>query len=34
MGRCKRVDINAPRWDPQQDIVVLAVDGRREMDAA
>ena len=26
MGRCKRVDIAAPRWEPQQDMVILAQD--------
>ena len=33
MGRCKRVDIAAPRWEPQQDMVILAQDGRLEKDA-
>jgi hypothetical protein len=28
MGNCKRVDIEAPRWDPHQGRVILAEDGR------
>ena len=32
MGRCKRVDIAAPRWEPQQNRVILAQDDRYEMD--
>jgi hypothetical protein len=34
MGRCKRVDIAAPRWEPQQNRVILAQDDRYEMDDA
>ncbi len=26
MGRCKRVDIEAPRWEPAQTRVILAPD--------
>ena len=32
MGRCKRVDIVAPIWERQQDMVILAPDVRREID--
>ncbi len=28
MGNCKRVDIAAPRWEPEQDLVILSIDGR------
>ena len=27
LGRCKRVDINGPRWERQQGRVILAEDG-------
>jgi hypothetical protein len=33
MGDCKRVDLSAPRWEPQQDRVILAEGGRCEIDA-
>jgi hypothetical protein len=33
MGHCQRVDIAAPRWEAQQDRVILAQDDPCDLDA-
>ncbi len=34
MGRCKRVEIAGPRWEPRQGRVILAENGEQEADEA